>query len=377
MLMRTPAEKSIFCTKLISRFINSCSHEFRSPLASIQGLINVARYREKDEETAICLDKIMVCTEKMQKLLRDLEVMMVNLQRELLKQEVDAEELVNSVLEEFHHEIKSHKIEVSTEISQRNTWVTDKAYTYLITKQLVDNAIQFSDETKQDPKISIRLNVSNDHTDVEVSDNGVGIGESQTHRIFDIFHRSSEKSQGHGVGLFMVKALCQKLGASCTVKSKEKHGTSFHLSIPHAFCFFMIWFSTLFFPGKTFGQHFSLSPLVEQTIAGTQYGSMLSFDTKRDWSLGAFWQTGIARQHETTNLRNVFYGAATGVPLVRSSTINFSAMLRFGLVNKNFFVVAPGVETSINISERFKIGIGTSIRMQRISASARIAFRLF
>jgi signal transduction histidine kinase len=218
---------------IIDQFINSCSHNLKSPLTSIEGLVMIAEYSSDRQEIQQCLELIQICAVNMQDMIRKLEDYTINLQRELNHEEIVADELVGKVLREYAQRIEDDNIAVSTNISQPFKWISDHQCNYLILKNLVDNAIQFADPGKENKTVNVKVGVKMDQVDLEVSDNGIGIAEEEQEKVFQAFHRSSSQSHGNGLGLFLVKGLAEKLKASLSVLSKEQIGSSFLLSIPN------------------------------------------------------------------------------------------------------------------------------------------------
>jgi signal transduction histidine kinase len=67
---------------------------------------------------------------------------------------------------------------------------------------------------------------------IQIEDNGIGISDEHLPKIFEMFYRASEKSQGSGLGLYIVKETLDKLGGSIQVKSTHGHGSIFSLEVP-------------------------------------------------------------------------------------------------------------------------------------------------
>jgi signal transduction histidine kinase len=70
---------------------------------------------------------------------------------------------------------------------------------------------------------------------VSIRDNGIGIGEKQIDRIYDMFYRATDQSTGSGLGLYIVKETLKKLNATIEVHSIKNEGTTFNLEIPNEF----------------------------------------------------------------------------------------------------------------------------------------------
>jgi signal transduction histidine kinase len=98
---------------------------------------------------------------------------------------------------------------------------------------LLHNAIEYND--KPDPLIEIHIHEDKTTWFFEVKDNGPGIGENDTKKIFEIFerlHRKIKSGESMGIGLAIVKRLVEKLGGEIKVTSIPGKGASFEFSIP-------------------------------------------------------------------------------------------------------------------------------------------------
>jgi hypothetical protein len=123
-------------------------------------------------------------------------------------------------------------------------------------------------------------------------------------------------------------------------------------------------------------QSLVVSAVTELTVAGYEAGGILSFENKRSWRLGAFYQTSLIFANQEQKSGNLFYGIMMSAPLVRSEKVNFSATARPGIVNKQFYVISPGFETDCKVGKDFSVGIGLSIRKTYPSATLKINFLL-
>ena len=65
------------------------------------------------------------------------------------------------------------------------------------------------------------------------ADNGIGIDEANLNRIFEMFYRATEQSDGSGIGLYIVKNAVDKLGGQISVSSRPGQGTRFNIVLPN------------------------------------------------------------------------------------------------------------------------------------------------
>jgi PAS domain S-box-containing protein len=109
----------------------------------------------------------------------------------------------------------------------------DKNVMMIILENLLSNAIKYS---HKGGKISLSAEEKGNNVVIEIKDNGIGIPEKEQYRIFTKMFRaentSSIKSEGSGLGLYLVKNLAEQSNYNISFKSKENEGTTFTLSIP-------------------------------------------------------------------------------------------------------------------------------------------------
>jgi signal transduction histidine kinase len=74
--------------------------------------------------------------------------------------------------------------------------------------------------------------IDEDGVEVEIKDNGKGIPAESIDRIFDMFYRASEDSNGSGLGLYIVKETVEKLKGDIKLKSVFGEGTTINISLP-------------------------------------------------------------------------------------------------------------------------------------------------
>jgi hypothetical protein len=137
----------------------------------------------------------------------------------------------------------------------------------------------------------------------------------------------------------------------------------------------VILFSTI----STFvsAQDIVISAGAEKTVAGTQYGATMMYETKKVWGAGPFYQTSFARDNGEKKLKNPFYGIAIQAPLARSERISLIAAIRTGLINEKFLVVVPSLETRIKMTSKAGVSVGAGLRSGFPSIAAKLFVRLF
>lgn len=218
--------------QLIDQFITSCSHDLRSPIASIKGLVQVAELHPHTAEIHECLEHINSTTDKMEKLLKSLEEFLVTNHHVTEKITGNCEEMTNNVLKSFEDILDKESITLKKNIKVSVQSQIDP-YTFpLMLTHLISNATMFQDKRRKKKNIKLNMLTRDRFTLLQVSDNGIGIPAEVLPHIFKPFFRGSEHSNGIGMGLFQLSHLVEKSGAQLYLTSKENEGSTFSIAIP-------------------------------------------------------------------------------------------------------------------------------------------------
>jgi signal transduction histidine kinase len=101
----------------------------------------------------------------------------------------------------------------------------------IVLANIIENAILFS--SPREPNIIIHWTYSEKEVIITLEDNGTGILDNVKPKIFEMFFRGSELSQGNGLGLYVTKRAVDKLGGKITFKSTLNKGSLFTVIIPN------------------------------------------------------------------------------------------------------------------------------------------------
>ena len=110
----------------------------------------------------------------------------------------------------------------------------DAAQLGQVFQNLIGNAIKFRSERA--PRIRIAAEKSNGKYVFQVEDNGIGIDNQYSDRIFQMFQRLHERGryEGNGIGLAIAKKIVERHGGHIWFESKPDKGTTFFFTIPSA-----------------------------------------------------------------------------------------------------------------------------------------------
>lgn len=216
----------------LDRFVYSTSHDLKGPLASIKGLANVAQLEEPDNPLQSYFKMINERVAYLEKFIYDISQYSRNSRQEIAHTPVYLEELAKEAIENLRFSGDADKISFEITDKIKEVLVIDAYRINVILNNLLSNAIKYHNYRQPKPTIKIYLEKSGSNVSFKVSDNGIGIAPDQVNKIFDMFHRATERSDGAGLGLYITKEAVEKLKGRISVQSIPGKGTSFTVNIP-------------------------------------------------------------------------------------------------------------------------------------------------
>lgn len=220
------------------QFTSDASHELRTPLAVIKGTLEVLirKPRTTDEYN----EKINYCIKEVDRINNLVDQLLLlarfeNQNQNIKSEEVFLDALLLDTVSRFSNQLKEKNISIKTSLEQDCVIMSDSYLISIVFNNLISNAIKYS---KNDGKIDLILESETNQFSFLVKDNGVGISKEDLNKIFDSFYRSNPSShpeiKGTGIGLSIVKRLCDSLGIRIVIESEEKLGTSVLLSFTNS-----------------------------------------------------------------------------------------------------------------------------------------------
>ena len=216
----------------LNLFIYSASHDLRSPLMSILGIVQLAKI---DHEMKMDGEHLQLIEDNIIKL--DLYIKNVidyyrNSKSMAINDSIDFSELIQEAIEAL--KIQNQSIVFETHIEQTDVFIGDAFRLHIIIGNLISNAIKYQNPEVEIQKVSVFVKADAQNATITISDNGIGILQEHLEKIFKMFFRTynAKNTQGTGIGLFIVKEALEKIGGTINVESTPLIGTSFKITIP-------------------------------------------------------------------------------------------------------------------------------------------------
>ena len=220
--------------KELDRFVYSTSHDLRSPISSLRGLINLTKYTNDPVEIKSYLTMMEGRLIRLDKFIKDISDYSRNSRLPLNIGEVNIKSFINDVLENLQFYPGAEKIKLEINVSDELTIQSDPTRMQILLGNLLSNAFKYRDRAKTDSFIKINAHNNATHVDISIEDNGIGIHPDYVTKIFEMFFQGYEKSDGSGLGLYIVKETLEKIKGTISVETELEKGSTFKVTLPKA-----------------------------------------------------------------------------------------------------------------------------------------------
>ncbi len=215
----------------LDKFVYSASHDLRAPLASVLGLVNVARL-DNGKDIPIYLDLIEKSIQRLDGFIRDIIDFSRNARMEIIREEILFDTIIYEVLDNLRYLDEKNGILRIVTVNGHGTFCADSRRLKIILSNLISNAIKYHNLRNENPFIEIKVDYDDTRATIRVIDNGMGIAEDHLLHVFKMFYRANETIKGSGLGLYIVSETIEKLKGEISVSSKLNEGTTFTVNLP-------------------------------------------------------------------------------------------------------------------------------------------------
>jgi len=216
----------------LDNFVYKVSHDLRAPLSSVLGLVNLAKLPGNDDNLLDYLNVIQKKVNQLDHFITDVLSHSKNLKLDVIIEPINFEELIDQTYVDLSYlkgaEQIKHSVVVVGEVFYSDRWRIAEIF-----RNLMSNAIKYRSFDKSNPEINVDINIDEARAVITFKDNGIGIEPHNLEKIFNMFYRASEQSDGSGLGLYIVKNATDKLQGEIQVASTVGEGTTFVVRIPN------------------------------------------------------------------------------------------------------------------------------------------------
>jgi PAS domain S-box-containing protein len=215
----------------LDRFVYSASHDLRSPLTSIMGLVSFILDESKESETLKYAKMIRNSILKLDEFIKNILSYSRNTRTALGQDTIQIKETIEDIIDSLKNMKEAADIAFEIDIQENTPFISDKHRFKIVMENLISNAIKYSHHDNREKFIKISGKTDKDYTYMRVEDNGIGIPAQYHGRIFDMFFRLANNGAGSGIGLYIVKEIVEKMQGIIEIDSNEGKGTTFMVKL--------------------------------------------------------------------------------------------------------------------------------------------------
>lgn len=239
MLYQNTLEKYKKSYKTQIDFNNRWIHQMKTPISVIKLILENEKDKNIDENTKKSYESI---EEEMEKLSNGLEMALYTLRVNDFEQDFKVEEIsildiVRNIINENKNTFIVNSIYPKIVSDEDIVVKTDKKWIKFIIGQVLSNSIKYSKvKESKDKPIIIDIHKENNETILSIKDNGVGIPSQDLERVFNPFFTGENGrtySESTGMGLYLSKDICNRLGHGIDIESTEGIGTIVNIIFHH------------------------------------------------------------------------------------------------------------------------------------------------
>jgi len=203
----------------IESFIQDVSHELNTPVTALK--MSASRAIKKGVYDKKILTNISISTKQLESIYKSLTFLNFK-QKQQEAEEVNLKNILQQSISYYSELTQAKQIQIDSQLEDVYFLIIPSR-AELLFSNLLSNAIKYS---LPQTRIAIKLDINV----FVIEDEGVGIEQKKLDEIFEMYKRQSDIAGGFGVGLSIVKQICDEYGIKINVKSQLGEGTKFTLS---------------------------------------------------------------------------------------------------------------------------------------------------
>ena len=217
--------------KELDKFVYSASHDLRSPILSLKGLIEIMNTENDMTQIRNYLELMQESLDKQDQFIKDIIDYSKNKKTKTTLSKVNLSQIIEEAIVQNQYREEFKRINISKELNIDSIY-SDELKLKIIINNILTNAIKYSDTQKESPFIAIKTYQDKDYIYISIEDNGIGVKQEYQNKIFDMFFVTNHDNKGSGLGLYLVKDTIENLNGTVEITSEINLGTKFTVKIP-------------------------------------------------------------------------------------------------------------------------------------------------
>lgn len=238
--IKTEQEKNNLISRLesqnneLEKFAYIISHNLRSPLSNIMGLLQLIEEGELSQKNKELFELLGLSTDKLDMIIKDLnQIVSIRESKNSHFELIQLNTVFQNTLNHLNIDKLPYKTKITSNISSKDQLHCIAGFIDGILENLLDNAIKFHDPNKEENQIHISFSKKVDTYHLEITDNGVGFNmQCNKERLFKLYEKFHPNTPGRGVGLYKTYNLVNVLKGQISIDSTPNKGTCISIELP-------------------------------------------------------------------------------------------------------------------------------------------------
>jgi len=203
--------------KQLDNFIKDTTHELNTPITALLMCANETSLKNPKN-----IDRVLVSAKRVSELYKDLTYIFLEDKSAKVLEELNLKELINEQMTYFNLLASKKHINIECTLDDSKV-VMDREDFKRLFSNLISNTIKYN---KKGGAVKVVLKSKT----LTIEDTGIGIDREKINNIFDRYYRATTNSGGFGIGLSIVRQICNKYNIELKVESIKDKGTKFILN---------------------------------------------------------------------------------------------------------------------------------------------------
>jgi signal transduction histidine kinase len=152
---------------------------------------------------------------------------------EIALEKINFEEIIQEVMTDLEFMTDFKRVKKQWVLHGDTDFFSDPLRIRVIFQNVISNAIKYQDLYEQNSYMYIIIKTDEKQAQITFTDNGIGMSKEHLKNIFQIFFRASSKSDGSGLGMYIVKQAVDKLKGTISIESPGNKGMSTKVVLPN------------------------------------------------------------------------------------------------------------------------------------------------
>ena len=210
--------------RLLNRFIKDTTHELNTPVSTIRTNIEILDHHSlEDEKLKKIINRIDIGAKTISNIYDDLTYLILNHKIKSHNEQINLQEVIKERIEYFKILADAKKITIESNLTTNPTLFMDKIKLSKLIDNIISNAIKYN-------KVKGKIEISLENNTLTIKDTGKGIAAEYLDELFDRYSRFDNAVGGFGIGLNIVKMICDEYNINIQFNSQVKEFTEVKLT---------------------------------------------------------------------------------------------------------------------------------------------------